>query len=340
MKPIRIGQVGIGHAHASGNMDALRALPELYEVVGVVEEENPDWPSPKSYEGLPKMTEEELFSVPGLQAVAVETSNSQLISAATRCMERGMHMHVDKPGGETMAPLQHLIEGCRRQDLAIQLAYMYRTNPAVKFCLRALREGWLGEVFEVHAVMSRYDGDEYRRSLARFRGGAMYVFGSHLIDLVIAMLGRPDNVVPFQKATRDDGLYDNGLAVLEYPRATATIRTSIAEVDGMKHRRLIICGTKGTVEVCPLEHPGGRYHLDPLHVRLTLLGDNPEYPAGTHIVDVGVMNGRYADQLIELAQVINGEIENPYPYEHEVLVQETILAASGYTRWQDGSPTG
>lgn len=60
-----------------------------------------------------------------------------------------------------------------------------------------------------------------------------------------------------------------------------------------------------------LEPPSERYRLDPLQLRLTLRENNPEYPAGTHIVDAGIMNGRYEDQLIELARVINGEIENP-----------------------------
>jgi predicted dehydrogenase len=257
----------------------------------------------------------------------------ELVPAATGCMERGLHMHLDKPGGEALEPFKRLLDGCEARSLALQMGYMYRTNPAINFCFRALREGWLGEVFEVHAVMSRHDGDSYRQFLADYSGGAMYNFGSHLVDLVVALLGRPERVVPFQKSTRDDGLRDNGLAVLEYPRATATIRTAIVEADGMMHRRLIVCGTRGTVEVCPLEYPG-RYNVEPLHVRLTLLEDTPEYSAGTHIVDVGVMNHRYDDQLIELARIINGEIEDPYTYEHDYVVQETLLAAAGYKTWE------
>lgn len=334
MKPIRIGQIGIGHAHASAKMETLRGLPEYYEVVGLVEENDPYPRSTHAYDGLKRMTEDELLNTPGLEAVAVETNMPELVPTAMRCMERGLHMHVDKPGGETLAPFKRLIDGCRERALAIQLGYMYRNNPAINFCLRALREGWLGDVFQIDAVMSRYDGDRYRRFMADYPGGAMYIFGSHLIDLVIAMLGRPDNVVSFQKATRDDGFNDNGLAVLEYTRATVTIRSSVAEADGMKHRRFLVCGTEGTAEVCPLEHPGDRYHLDPLHVRLTLREDTPDYPTGTHIVDAGVMNGRYDDQLIELARIIRREIGNPYPYEHELLVQETILAAAGYTTWE------
>ena len=333
MKPIRIGQIGVGHEHASGKMEALLRLSEYYEVVGVVEEVAPRWRSERAYEGVRQMTEDELLDMPDLEAVAIETNMPELVPVALRCMERGLHMHLDKPGGEAIEPFRRLIDGCRERSLAIQLGYMYRNNPAINFCFRAMREGWLGEVFQVDAVMSRFDRDSYREFLADYAGGAMYNFGSHLIDLVVAMLGRPENVVAFQKATRDDGLHDNGLAVLEYPRATATVRSSIVEADGMMHRRLVVCGTKGTAEVCPLEYPG-RYAEEPLHVRLTMREDCPESPAGTHIVDVGVMNGRYEDQLIELARIIRGEIENPYPYEHELLVQETLLAAAGYTPWE------
>jgi hypothetical protein len=31
-----------------------------------------------------------------------------------------------------------------------------------------------------------------------------------------------------------------------------------------------------------------------------------------------------------LARIIHGEIENPYPLEHELIVQECLLKACGY----------
>ncbi len=332
---IRIGQIGVGHNHASEKMDALRRLSDRYEVVGVVESDPTWWEKRGSlevYRGIPRMTEEELFATPGLEAVAVETDGFDLLPAARRCIGRNLHIHMDKPGGEKLLPFRQMLEEAERRGLTVQLGYMYRNNPAVRFCFEAVRSGWLGEIFEIHAVMSRYDGrdDAYRGWLAKFRGGVMYIFGGHLIDLAVSLLGRPERVSSFQRKTRDDALYDNGLAVLEYPRATVTIRTSVAEVEGMRHRRLIVCGTGGTVEICPLEHPASRYRLDPLHVRLTLLEGNDFRPAGTHLLDVGVMNGRYDEQLIELARVIRGEIANPYSYSHELLVQETLLLASGY----------
>lgn len=336
MKKIKIVQIGIGHNHGHDKMLALLSLPELFEVVGVVESD-PTWFEKRSclagYQGLKWMTEEEALAFPGLEAVAVETDGKELAPTAIRCAQRGLHIHLDKPGGEDYGRFAQLISMCRDKNLALQLAYVYRYNPAIRFAVDAAKKGWLGDVFEIHAVMSRYDGDNgnYRRWLAQFKGGAMYIFAGYLVDICNSILGRADKITTFMKQTRNDGLVDNGLAVLEYPRATATVRVSVEEVDGMKHRRLIVCGTLGTAEICPLEMPGNKYYTDPLTVRLTLKNDVPGYAAGTHIVDCGPLGGRYDKQLQEFAKIIRGEIENPFGYDHELLTQEMLLRSCGYT---------
>ena len=332
---IKIGQIGIGHNHAQGNMEALRKLEDVFEIVGVVEND-PEWKKKRGelpcYDGLQWLSENELLATPGLVAVAVETDGFELLPTAMRCARQGLHLHLDKSGGESLSAFDELLTLCSERDLILQLAYAYRYNPAIRFAIEAVNSGWLGEIFEIHAVMSRYDGDkpDYRRWLAQFKGGAMYIFAGYLIDVVVTMLGRPDKTTPFLKQTRDDGLIDNGLTVLEYPRATATVRVSVEEIDGMKHRRLIICGTKGSIEICPLEAPAAHYYTQHLTARLTLKHAVSGYEAGTHQVDCGTMDDRYAKQLLEFAQIVRGEIANPFGYDHERLVQETLLAASGY----------
>lgn len=171
MERIRIGQIGIGHNHGSEKMNTLRRLSDLFEVVGVVEDD-PQWRRKRGdwecYRGIPWMSEEELFRVPGLQAVAVETDGFGLVPAARRCAEHNLHIHMDKPGGESLGAFRELLDEFERRKLCIQLGYMYRNNPAIRFCRDAVRKGWLGEIFEIHAVMSRYDGgdEDYRRWLS------------------------------------------------------------------------------------------------------------------------------------------------------------------------------
>ena len=330
MKKIRIGQLGIGHNHGTERMKALRSLTDVFEVVGVAED-SPKWLEKRgahaAYQGLPMMGVEELLAVPGLEAVMIETDGGDLLPSALRCAERGLHLCMDKPGGEDLPGFKKLCDAVRSRNLVLQLGYVYRNNPAVNFCVDAVKNGWLGEVFEIHAVMSRWDKDEYRRWLSQFHGGAMYIFAGYLIDIVLRILGAPERVVPFMKNTRDDGLVDNGLAVLEYPRATATVRVSVAEVEGYKYRRLIVCGTNGTVELCPIEY---QQDAGELKVRLTLKEPRAHYASGTRIVDCGPRGNRYAAQMIEFARAVRGEIANPFPVEHEYLLHETLLRASGY----------
>ena len=72
----------------------------------------------------------------------------------------------------------------------------------------------------------------------------MYILGSHLVDLIVYMLGEPKKVTSFLKRTGLDGVYfeDNNLAVLEYDKALARIFVSSVEVNGFGRRQLMVSG--------------------------------------------------------------------------------------------------
>jgi len=331
---IKVGQIGIGHNHGSETMRTFRKLSDRFEVVGVVE---PDarWRTKRSgdsaYKDLPWLTEEELLSRADVEAIIVETDVPELSATALRCLKAGKHIQMDKPTGETYAAFEQVIAEARSRRLCVHLGYMFRNNPAVQFCLNAVREDWLGEIFEIDAVMSRRDGPEYRNWLSGFTGGALYIFGGHLIDLVLSMLGRPDRITPCSKRTGayGDSLLDNGMAVLEYERATAVVRTTVVEVDGFQRRQLVVCGTKGTIEIHPLE-PFNQPHPVLPKLRLALAEPCGPYKTGYQDVVFPQMPGRYDAQVAEFADIVRGVIPNPYDYDHELLLHECTLRACGY----------
>jgi predicted dehydrogenase len=109
------------------------------------------------------------------------------------------------------------------------------------------------------------------------------------------------------------------------------VHTAITDVDGNLHRRTIVRGTRGTFELYPTEPIP---HSEPMSVRFSFAEPNPEYAAGTHNITLPPLGRRYDDQLVEFARIVRGEMENPYPYEHELLVQEVLLAAVGSTDWR------
>jgi len=322
---VRIGQIGTGHAHASGKMATLRKLDEYFEVVGIVEpdaQRREAAANHPAYKGLAWMTEEELLGAEGLQAVAVETAVRDLVPTGLRCVSAGMHIHLDKPAGESLSAFKTLLDEATRRSVTVQMGYMFRNNPAFEFCFRAVREGWLGEVFEVHGVMSKAVGAATRKELAEYAGGSVFELGCHLIDPLVTVLGKPDRVTAYVRRTRpeQDDLADNQLAVFEYPKATATIRSALIEVEGGQRRQFVVCGDRGTVDIRPLEPP---------RLLLALAEARGDYRRGYQEVELPQMPGRYDGQLIDLARIVRGESESEYPPSHDLAAHEAILRASG-----------
>ena len=150
----------------------------------------------------------------------------------------------------------------------------------------------------------------------------MFELGCHLIDALATLLGRPDRITPFPRRTRpdQDDLTDNHVAVFEYPRATCTIRSSLVEVEGDRRRQLTVCGQRGTVDIKPLEPP---------RLWLTLLEPQGTFQQGVQEVPFPPSPGRYHEQLIDLARTVRGEKEADYSPDHDLLVCEMVLLASG-----------
>lgn len=327
-KRIRIAQYGIGHNHGSEKMKAFRRFPDLFEVVGVCEPD-PSWREKRAnldaYEGIPWLTEEALFNTPGLEAVCVEPDVPYLNEVAQKCVDAGLHIHMDKPGGEDLPGFARLLSDAQRKGLLVQMAYMYRYNPAIQYCIEAAASGALGEIFEIDAQMSTRHDAVYRQWLSQYRGGTMYIFGCHLIDLIHLILGVPEKVTPYLRNTLpgESKAYDNGLAILEYANATCTVRTSSVEVNGYGRRQLVVCGTKGTLEIKPLERP--------THTTLARIETIQNHYADTKEVLTFESNGdRYDAQVRDFAAIIRGEKADPYGYAHDLAVQKTTLAACGF----------
>jgi predicted dehydrogenase len=317
---IKIGQIGVGHGHA--NKLGIYRQSTDYEVVGVVE---PDAvlrqraEGQDVYRGLPWLTQERLLATPGLQAVLVETRVRDLLRTAEACVAAGKHVHLDKPAGESLPQLRRILADAARQRLLVQMGYMYRYNPGFTLLIEVLRRGWLGEVFEVHAVMSKVVPADDRRRLAEFRGGIMFELGCHLIDLIVCTLGRPLEVVPFANRSLqyDDALMDNMLAVLTYPRGTATVRSSALEIEGFDRRHLVVCGTEGTFHLQPLDNPSARVAFS--RVR-------GAYPSGYQDIRLPRFT-RYVADAADMARIIRGEKASDYSNDHDLTAQETILRA-------------
>ncbi len=323
MSQIKYAQIGVAHAHAS-KMSVYRDSAD-YDVVGVYEE-NPalrkQAEKQATYQGLKWFDSvEQLLNVPGLQAVGVETAVKDSLATAELCLTAGKHIHLDKPAGESLPHFKRVLDLAASKHLALQMGYMYRFNPAVLMMLDFLKKGWLGEPFEVHTVMSKVIGPGQRKRLAAYPGGLMFELGCHIMDLTQVVLGAPEEVVGYGQhaSLENDTLQDNMLAVLKYPRALATVKSSALEVEGFSRRHFVVCGTEGTFHIEPLDAPS---------VRFAFSKPRGKYQQKYQTIRFGNYK-RYVGDAANLAQIIRDEKDAPYSYDHDYQVQKAILSASG-----------
>jgi predicted dehydrogenase len=309
------------HGHAT-KLSVYRKSSD-YEVVGIAE---PDSQSKASAQKHPAFVDlqwlsiDQLLNIPDLDVVLVETQVKDSLDIALRCVQAGKHIHLDKPAGESLEQFERILRIAQDKQLVVQLGYMYRYNPAWLMLKELHSKGWLGEIFEVHAVMSKVISEPDRLELSRYSGGTMFELGCHLIDLVVDLLGPPGKVTGFglHSGSQRDSLRDNMLAVLEYPKATASIKSSAIEVEGFARRHLCVCGTEGTVHIQPLDSP---------KVQLAFSKPRDKYTREYQEVTFPIPFERYVADAADMAAILRGEKSNRFSYAHDLTVQKTILEA-------------
>ena len=320
MKQIKVAQIGTKHVHGRSIFASMKNQPALFQVLGVAEPD-PDrayfLTECPTYQGYPAYSVEELLNLPGLQAVTIETDEPNLCKYAIMAAEKGLHIHMDKPGGTNLSEFRKLIRIAKEKGLVLSLGYMYRYNPMVQELLAQVKAGEFGHILSVEAQMNCLSSPPYREMLNTMPGGQMFFLGCHLVDMILQLQGQPERIIPLNRKTYTDGVdaWDFGMAAFCYPRGISFAKTNAAEIGGFARRQLVVVGTKKTAELKPWETlvPGGQ---------ITTRTDYTE--EGFHSRETEAYH-RYKPMLAAFARMVAGEMENPYTLDYELELYETLL---------------
>lgn len=338
---IRLAQYGVSHGHAAGKLAAMRANPRI-DVAGVFE------PDPARRERAAEQAAyrdvrwfasvDEMLGDAAVHGIAIEGRNDESLAMAIQAADAGKHLWYDKPAGDDWPDFLRLVAIVRARGRQLQMGYMLRYSRAFQQVAEWTRDGLLGDVFSVRAHMSNWipavtaaHGAFTREHVGTHRGGIFYDLGGHMLDQVVWLLGRPRRVTTFLRndATPElPAMADNTLGVFEYERAMAMV--DIAAMEPLPPaRRFEVYGTEGSAIIPEPFEPGDR-------VRLALREARGGYARGVQVLDVpgqsrAELYQREADAFVA---TVLGERAPDRPLEHEILVQETLLRATG------GIPSG
>ena len=324
-----MAQYGTKHGHARGKLQAMLGNPDV-EVAGVYEpdeerraklQENGSWSQDVHwFKDAAEMLEDDT-----IVAIASEGDNAESLDQTEQIVNAGKHVWYDKPAGENWVQWQRVIATAQEKSLLVQMGYMLRYHSSFRQVTDWARSGFLGNVFSVRAHMSTNISKEARTRISQHIGGIFFDLGGHVLDQVVWMLGRPEKVTSF---LRNDGgsvepFKDNSLTVYEYEKGMAFITISALEPRPVA-RRFEVYGTEGSAIIVEPFEPG---HT----IRLCLQDAKDGYSQGEQIVKIdGESRQRtYELELVAFLATIKGEQPPDRPVSHELLVQETLLRATG-----------
>lgn len=331
MKRIKIAQIGTSaNSHGNDIWNTLNKLSNVFDVVGYAIPENEDIKFPKrAKEFLPykRLTVREILENPEIEAVAVETEEIYLTKYAQMVADSGKALHMEKPGSPDLASFEKLIQTVKANKTVFHTGYMYRYNPLIANVINRAKNGEIGKITYIDAQMSCFHTKGTREFLSDFPSGELFFLGCHLIDIIIRILGLPNEILPLSFASGKDGVFteDVGMAVFKYPNAVASARVNGTELGGFSRRQLVISGEKGTIEIKPLEM------FYPEYPRLASVVNEYTSEDWSDKGNVNQISGfdRYENMMLSFAQMVCGEKKNPYTYDYELEVFNVIMQACG-----------
>jgi predicted dehydrogenase len=328
-KKIRMGQYGTKHGHAGGKLQSMKTHAEV-ELAGVYE---PDGERRKALEKTDGpfagvhwfASEEEMLGDDSIVAIASEGLNVESLEQTQRIVEAGRHVWYDKPAGDHWALWQKVVAQARKKNLLLQMGYMFRYHDGFQKIGDWARSGLLGQVFCLRAHMSTNIPPPARQVIGQHRGGIFYDLGGHMLDQVVWILGRPEKVTAFLR--NDSGVVpqfsDNTLGVFEYEKAMAWVDIAAMEPRPMA-RRFEVYGSQGSALLLEPFEPG---HA----IRLCLEAAAGGFKQGEQRVPIEARSRQklYDLELESFLAAVRGEKEPDRSLDHELLVQETLLRATG-----------
>lgn len=99
---------------------------------------------------------------------------------AMAALESGAHLYLEKPFTITLAEADDIVGLAKKKKLRVAVAHVTRMAPAVRRLEKALREGLIGDLLEIHTVGKMGD---------RAGGQDMMVLGLHVFDLARLFAG-------------------------------------------------------------------------------------------------------------------------------------------------------
>lgn len=200
---------------------------------------------------------DEFFSSPEVDAISIATASGTHLEIGLQAAQSGKHILCEKPLEVTPRRAEQLITACAKHDVRLGVFFQARLDECTRLAKAAIVNGRLGRLMLASCQMRWYRSQEYydsaswRGTRALDGGGCLMNQGIHTLDLLVHLVGMPEEVLAFQGPVTHQRIEveDNLCASVRFKNgAVGTIEASTSCAPGFP-RRVEISGEKGTIGI-------------------------------------------------------------------------------------------
>lgn len=192
---------------------------------------------------------EALLADPEIELVVVNTPNDTHVEFAMQALKAGKHVLIEKPFAPTAAEAQALFDLGRAVGRVVLPYHNRRFDSDFKSLKYIVDKHLTGAAIELHLRFDRYRpeiGPKTFKETRKPAAGVMFDLGSHLLDQVISLFGKPKSSTKILSKNRDHSKVDDyGCLILNYSNGPQVFITCSLLV-AAPLPSLVLHGTVGT----------------------------------------------------------------------------------------------
>lgn len=262
---------------------------------------------------------DELFAgADSVDLVVVGSPNSTHLHLASRALETGLHVVVDKPVAVTVRDADQLVEVAARADRMLTVFQNRRWDGDFLTLARTIASGALGEVCQLDAAFEWWKpelGPRWKDTTPVIEGGGiLYDLGPHLIDQCLRLFGSVSSLHAELDARRAGSVSDDDSFVSLRHENGVRSRLWMSAVAPSSRPRFRVVGTEAVATIWGLD-PQERQLIDGLRPGQAGYGTDPtrtltiDGPEGRHVLPLDA--GDYPTFYTGVAAAIDGGAAPP-----------------------------
>jgi predicted dehydrogenase len=243
MKIINVGLLGFGKGGMVHHEPMLTVVPgfKITKIFNI--STNREYLAKKYPVSVVTENPDDIFQDDSIDLVVITTPNDTHFDFAKRALESGKNVVVDKPFTATAEQAKELIQIAKRNNKIISVHQNRRWDGDFKTVRSIVESGVLGKLVEVEFHYDLYlpfVNSETWREKNKSTGGLEYDVGSHIIDQMLQLFGKPRAVFGDMRIQRDNSrTIDSFEIILDYPEIKATLKSGALFKDSTPRYTLI-----------------------------------------------------------------------------------------------------